>query len=89
MTIAHGHGYKESQIKQRVARIIKEFRNLLTFSEYNVIIDELDKEVNKYVIRGKYYYRGFGSQGVEEGTFNISLNADDLEPVKTSIIKKS
>lgn len=83
------YGSKESRIKQKVANIIKEFRNLLSFSEYNVTIDELDKESDKYVIKGKYIYHGFGSNTKEEGTFNISLSVADLEPVKTVITKNT
>ena len=84
------YGSKESQIKQKVASIIKEFRNLLSFSEYNIVIDELDRAFERYTIKGKYYYRTpFASQDKEEGTFEISLNETDLEPVKTLITPKS
>lgn len=83
------YGSKESRIKQRVANIIKEFRSLLSFTEYNVTIDELKKEADNYNIKGKYVYQGFGSDTKEEGTFDISLTVNELEPVKTLITKKS
>jgi hypothetical protein len=83
------HLPKESQIKQKIVNILKEFRNLVSISPYNVTINELERSLDKYIIKGKYRYdRVFAREAVEEGTFEITLSTFDLEPIKTLINPK-
>jgi hypothetical protein len=77
---------KENEIKRKVINIIKIFRSLGLLSDSDIRITGLEKSNNQYDISGEYKYKPMYRDDInEEGTFNISLNENTLDPVKVKI----
>ncbi|MEM3160251.1 MAG: hypothetical protein QXJ74_05665 [Nitrososphaera sp.] len=79
----------ESQIKQKVVNIIRTFRGIYV-TDNDVRINDLKRSATKdYIIVGDYQYKAtFGGLVIEKGTFDITLDSQNLEPLAYKIVPK-
>ena len=78
--------YTEAQIKQKVANLIRTFRTIY-ITDNDVRINELKRNAAKeYVINGEYEYKAtFRGDIIEKGTFEITLDSQNLDPLAYKI----